>query len=45
MGFYFLFESHDEKINRKVHKEGAKDAKNLSKLLFKIALNYFKKNN
>ena len=32
MGFYFLFESHDEKINRKVHKEGAKDAKNLCEL-------------
>lgn len=27
MGFYFLFECHGEKINHKVHKEGAKDAK------------------
>ena len=27
MGFYFLFECHGLKINRKVRKEGAKDAK------------------
>ncbi len=32
MEFYFLFECHGEQINRKVRKEGAKDAKNLKTL-------------
>ena len=29
MGFYFLSECHGKKINRKVRKEGAEDARNL----------------
>ena len=43
MGFYFLFECHG--LTAKFAKKALRTQKNLSKLLFKIALNYFKKNN